>query len=618
MKISTNWLKEFVTIPPPMEALADRLTLAGLEVKKIESKPEFKDTVFEVEVTTNRPDWLSHLGVAREIRAVDNAGLKLPPAQNPEHRPMPAGWRLDLKDAEGCPYYTACLIEGIEHRETPDWMRNRLAACGVRPVNLIVDITNYVLLEMGQPLHAFDADLLKGKEIQIRRAKPHEKFTALNGTSYELKPDDLVIADRDRAVALAGVMGGEETEVTERTRNILLESAFFHPRPIRKTALRHALSSESSYRFERRVDPEGVDWGRERALWLFRELTGARLVSAVLKAGRKPVLEKSKIHLSLDQVKKVLGVDLKPHQVHSVFTRLGLETKNESQETWVVSVPSYRPDLERPVDLIEEIARITGYDQIPEILPRRAPLDLLFHPLRDLEERSQDFFAGIGLYETTTFSLVNPKYFSSQGFDAGEFVEINNPIHQELTLLRPSFLPSFLEVLSRNERAGERSVPLFEVAHLYRRKSKASPPVEEKTLGILIAGEQDRGWGDAKRMYNFYDLKGILETYLEFLGVEDYSFQPEKSSLLIHSALLRAGQEVIGFLGEVPSALRGEWDLRTKAFFSEVSLERLVRHLPKEKKFKEIPRFPAIERDLSLVVDEKVHVREITGEIESL
>ena len=618
MKISTNWLKEFVTLSPPLEALADRLTLAGLEVKRIETHPGLRDTVFEVEVTTNRPDWLSHLGVAREIRAVENTGLKLPPAQNPGHRSMPAGWRLELKEAGGCPYYTACLIEGVGHRETPEWMRNRLHACGLRSVNLVVDITNFVLLEIGQPLHAFDADLVRGKEIQIRRAKPGEKFVALNGVNYELQAEDLVIADRERATALAGVMGGRETEVNERTRNILLESAFFTPQWVRKTALRHGLTSESSYRFERRVDPEGVDLGRERALWLFRELTGARLVSAVLKAGRKPTLEKSRIHLSLEQVKKILGVDLKPHQVHSVFIRLGLEAKNESPETWVVGIPSHRPDLERPVDLIEEVARIVGYEKIPETLPRRSPIEIPFHPLRALEERSRDFLAGAGLFETATFSLVNPKHFTATGFDPGESVKIHNPIHQELTLLRPSFVVSFLEALSRNERSGERSVSIFEIAHLYRRKSKGASPVEEKVLGILLAGEPDRGWGDAKRPFNFFDLKGLLETYFEFLGIHPFTFEPERSPFLAPTALIRIEGEAIGFLGEIMAPLRGEWDLGSKSFFSEISLEKLVRHLPNEKKFKEIPRYPVIERDLSLVIDEGVGAREIMDEIERL
>lgn len=618
MKISTNWLKEFVTITPPLEGLADRLTMAGLEVKRIEVKPELKDTVLEVEITTNRPDWLSHLGVAREIRAVENTGLKLPPSRNVEHRPMPPGWKIELKEAEGCPYYTACLIEGVEWKETPDWMRNRLQACGVRSINLIVDITNYVLLEMGQPLHAFDADLFRGKEIQVRRAKPQEPLITIDGVRRVLTPDDLVIGDRERTVALAGIMGGRETEVNERTRNILLESAFFHPRWIRKSSLRYALASESSYRFERQVDPEGVDAARDRAIYLFQELTGARNVSAILKAGRKPTLTKQKIHLSLDYAKKILGMEIKPSQVHSALTRLGLDAKNENVETWVVGIPSYRPDLERPIDLVEEVARLIGYEKIPESLPARPPLDFVPHPLRKLEEKTRDFLAGAGLFETVTFSLVNPRDFEVLGFDSKRMLSIHNPINQDLTLLRPTFLASFLEVQSRNERVGERTVALFEIANLYSQSGKTEPPHEEKTLGILLAGERERGWTDSKRPLNFFDTKGIVESYLGFLGVCNHSFVTEERADCAESATVKIGKESIGFLGEVKSGVLAKWGLRFKSYFAEISLEKLSRLLPPLKKFKEIPRYPGIERDLSLVVEEKVTSQEIVDEIEKM
>lgn len=618
MKISTNWLKDFVTLPPPLEGLADRLTMAGLEVKRIEAKPELRDTVFEVEVTTNRPDWLSHIGVAREIRAVGNTGLKMPPLENPEHRPMPAGWKLDLKESTGCPYYTACLIEGVEGRETPEWMKNRLLACGLRSVNLVVDITNYGLLELGQPLHAFDADLLHGKEIQVRRAKSGETFLALNGVRYPLSPEDLVIADRDRAVAIAGVMGGRETEVNERTRNILIESAFFSPRWVRKTSLRHGLASESSYRFERRVDPETVDLGRERAIYLFRELAGVRTASAVLKAGRKPTLEKSRIHLSLEQVKKTLGMELKPHQVHSALTRLGLETKQEGPETWGVVIPSYRADLAHPIDLVEEIARITGFDQIPESLPARAPLEIPPHPLRELEERTRNFLAGAGLFETVTYSLTNPDLFEAAGFDLKGSVPIHNPIHQELTLLRPSFLVSLLEVLARNERNGERSISLFEIANLYRLKSKGEPPGEEKSVGFLLAGDGARGWEETKRAFKFFDLKGIFESYLESLGLQNYSFRPQEFPFLEKAALLLVGKEVIGFLGEVAASVQEKRGLSGRPYFGEIVLEKLIRHLPRERKFKEIPRYPAVMRDVSIGVDESVSAEEVMSEIRHL
>ena len=620
MKVSTNWLKDFVTLAPPLERLAERLTLAGLEVKKIEPRSDLKDTVFEVEVTTNRPDWLSHWGVAREIHAVENTGLKTPPFQNPAHRPMPSGWKLDLREAEGCPYYTACLIEGVQMVETPDWMRNRLSACGVRSVNLVVDITNYVLLEIGQPLHAFDADLITGSEVVIRRAKPGEAFTAINGTRCSLSAEDLVIADRSRPVALAGVMGGSESEVSARTRNILLESAFFHPRWVRKTSLRHGLGSESSYRFERRVDPEGVDIGSERAAYLFRELACPRNLSAVLKAGRKPTLEKSRIHLSLEQVRKILGMEVKPHEVHSALTRLALEVRSENPGNWVVGIPSYRPDLVRPVDLVEEVARINGYEKVPEVLPERSPVEAADHPLRELEERTRNFFAGQGLYETVTFSLVTRRACEAGGFDLRDSAEINNPIHQELTVLRPSFGPSLTDVAACNERLGARSVAIFEVGNLYSRKGRGGPVLEQSSLGVLLAGSKEAAWSDPKRPFNFFDVKGLLENYFESIGIVKYSFQPWRTTYLAEEEAgeIKVDGERIGLLGALAEGSVKEWDLHTRAFFAEINLEVLLPRVPRDRKCGGLPRFPAIGRDLSVIVDEKVTVGEISDFIAHL
>ena len=312
MKVSTNWLKDFVTLAPPLENIADRLTMAGLEVKKIELSPDKKDTIFEIEITTNRPDWLSHIGVAREIAAVQNTGLKLPPIDKVLNRPMPKGWNILLKEQEGCPYYTGVYMEGITHHSTPDFIKERLASCAVRSMGVIVDITNYVLLETGQPLHAFDADLLSGQEIQIRKARPSETFTTIGGAALKLEPHDLVISDRDKAVALAGIMGGKDSEVNSRTRNIFLESAYFHPRWVRQTSRRHATASESSYRFERRIDAEGVDFARDRAVALIEKYAAPRFVSAVIRAGRKPELAVTRVRLSSLEVEKRMGVKMKP------------------------------------------------------------------------------------------------------------------------------------------------------------------------------------------------------------------------------------------------------------------------------------------------------------------
>ncbi|HOW88355.1 MAG TPA: phenylalanine--tRNA ligase subunit beta, partial [Candidatus Omnitrophota bacterium] len=446
MKISTNWLKDFVELAPPVSRTAERLTMAGLEVKKCEVLKTPSDTVFEIEITSNRPDWLSHWGVAREIAAVENLSLKNPVVDAEKNRVPPKGWDVKIKDAEGCPYYTGVLIEGIVPAKTPDFIINRLLACGIRSINLIVDITNYVLLEIGQPLHAFDADLVRGQEIQLRKPKAGEKFLAINGAEIALQQDDLVVADSERAVALAGVMGGKDSEISDRTRNVFLESAFFNPIRVRKTSRRHQLASDSSYRFERRVDPEGVDLGCRRALWLIEKYAKPRSISAVIKAGEKPQLEIKTVHLKAEEVKKTLGVEIKPNQIVSILARLGLDAKPHSEEIWKVAIPSFRPDLTRPVDLIEEIARIYGYENIPETLPAREPLSVTESPRLALERKVRNLLSGAGWNETVTFSLIGDEGLDAEK-DLKNAVQIVNPLHHGLHWMRPTLVTSLLDVI---------------------------------------------------------------------------------------------------------------------------------------------------------------------------
>ncbi|MBN1688492.1 MAG: phenylalanine--tRNA ligase subunit beta [Candidatus Omnitrophica bacterium] len=617
MKVSTQWLKDFVKLTPPLERIAERLTMAGLEVKKVEKIDDLKDTIFEVEVTTNRPDWLSHIGVGREIAAVENLSLNIPDIQLPSNRAMPAGWKLSLKEAEGCPYYTGVYIEGIEGVQTPPFMKERLMACGLRSISLLVDITNYVLLETGQPLHAFDADLLKGKEIQIRRAKVEENFTAINGSAIILKQQDLVIADGEKTIALAGVMGGLDTEVNERTRNIILESAYFHPRWVRQTSLRYGLTSESSYRFERGVDPEGVDYGRERALDLIKQYAKPRFISGVLKAGQRPTVSKSRIHLSLAQIESCLGMTLKSHQVASSLTRLGLDVKKDSQDKWNVKIPSFRSDLSRPIDLIEEVARIYGYDQIPETLPAREALHASENPRLKVQEKTRAFFTGNGFSETVTFSLI-----SEQGLDAQEdlnqAVSIINPQHQELCWMRPVMAPSLLTVIRKNDHLGARRIAIYEIANLYAVPKGANHPCEEKTLGLAVCGTwREKSWLDAQREITFHDLKGMITAYLNVLGIEPISYVPARKSFLKDSmaeqVLIDGGK--IGFLGEINEKIRNLWDLDRPVFVAELSLERIFKFVRWIRPVKELPRYPAIERDFSITVRETCKSGDIESEI---
>ncbi len=617
MKISTNWLKDFVTLKPPLESVAERLTLAGLEVKKVSPSQDGRDLIFEVEITTNRPDWLSHWGVAREIAAVENLPFKAPDIDKAVTRPAPSGWRVNLKELEGCPYYSAVYVEGLTPAPTPDFMRERLENCGLRSISLIVDITNYVLLETGQPLHAFDADLLQGKEIQIRRAKADESFTAIDGSQLKLSNKDLVIADAERPVALAGIMGGKETEMTDRTRNILLESAFFTPRWVRQTSLRYKISSDSSYRFERRVDPETVDFARERAITLIKKYANPRFISGVLRAGQVPQGGKAKIHLSLSEITKKLGIEIKPNQVSLFLSRLGLDVKVDSAGVVSVVVPSFRSDLTRPIDLIEEVARIYGFENIPETLPECLPIETEESLIWRLEEKARQVFAGFGLNEAVTFSLISEK-----GLDpAKDFVNavsIVNPQNKELVWLRPTLCPSLLAVIENNVRWGVQGGGFFEIANVYSRSEGQSHPQESLTFGATVFGTwKAKNWLEAEREATFFDLKGMLESFLVSLGIADFSYQDGEKSFLIPNTAreLVCRGEIIGVIGEVTQKVRNLSGLECQVFYAELSLSKILAFASWNKKVREMPRFPSVDRDLSVMVPDDLPAVRITEEI---
>ncbi len=619
MKLSVSWLKDLVAMHPPIEGVAEKLTLAGLEVKSVRPSPDKKDTVFEIEITSNRPDWLSHIGTAREIAAVESLGVKLPEIDLHDSHQTAPGWKIHLRELKACPYYTGVLIEGIEMAPTPDFMRERLEACGLRSINLIVDITNYVLLEIGQPLHAFDADLLKGKEIQIRYARPKEKFTAINGAAHELEPQDLVIADAQNALALAGIMGGKDSEVSARTRNIFLESAYFHPHGVRQSSKRHALSSDSSYRFERRVDPEGVDFARQRAIYLIRKYAKPRFISAILKAGEAPKPSVTHIHVTAQDIRRVLGTDLKSHTVSSVLNRLGLETKQKSQEAWDVLIPSFRSDLISPIDIVEEIARIYGYDQIPAVLPVRAPVPFEANPLLKAESRMREFFSGAGLYETVTFSLIAATGLSEADLDGA--VKLVNPMHKEMCWMRPVMVPSLLQVVRKNFDQAADCVPVFEIANVYAMSSDRKKTEERKVAAIALAGKhRPKTWMDAEREVTFFDLKGLAEAALDALGVRGITFQDAEHALLERGSVqqMMSGNEVLGVLGEVRQSLRSLWDIEPPVYFAELNLEAAVRCRQEVAVFRPLARFPSMKRDLAVAVPENVRAGDIQNQIVSM
>lgn len=611
MKISTLWLKDYVAFKPPLESVADRLTMAGLEVEKVTPLTS-GEALFEVEVTSNRPDWLSHIGVAREIAAVENLKLKIPPIETQDTHLRPKEYGIQIKDPGACPYYSGILIEGVEMAETPLFIKERLEAVGLRPINLLVDITNFVLLETGQPLHVFDADMLQGKKIIVRRAKDKERFTAINGSELELTANDLVIADAKAPVALAGIMGGKESEVSERTRNVFLESAYFDSRTIRPSCQRHSIHSDSSYRFERKVDPSGVAFARQRALYLINKYAKPRYVSTVLQMGTLPKQAVKKIHLKSQDITRVLGAEIKSSQVASCLSRLGLEVSQKAEGVWDIQIPSFRPDLLAPVDLVEEVARIYGFDKIPSTLPSRTPIPTVHDPLQILERKTRALLPGFGLFETITFSLVESRGVREE--DLAAQVELVNPQNKMMRWMRSGFLPSFLNVIKHNYDHGAVSVPVFEIAHLYASAGGRKKTQEENCLGIALSGATaHQSWMDKARDYSFYDLKGMLQAYLEAAGCREFRFEAKKVPQLneSNSHAVIAGEHEVGFFGQAADALTGEWGIEKSVYFAQLNLEKLVKCLDRKIKVETLPKFPATTRDLAVVVSEEVKAGEV-------
>ena len=617
MKISVDWLKEFVDLKPPFPEHALALTEAGLEVEAVEKSPS-GDTVFQVEVTTNRPDWLSHWGVAREFSAIHGLPLGKPAIADEKKlsRTPPPGWKVISKDAgDACPYYTGVLIEGITEHKVPEFIKRRLESCGLRSIHLIVDITNYVLLELGQPLHAFDADLLSGKQILVRRARKSEKLKIISGAVIELNEHDLLIADEEKPLALAGVMGGKDSEITERSRNIFLESAHFHPRTVRDSARRHQLSTDSSYRFERRVDPCLVDLARLRAIQLIQEYAKPRHISGVVHFGQVPNPVLTSLHLSEDDVRQALGCEVKANQITSILNRLGLDVKTLSPKTWKVSIPSFRADLTRPIDLVEEVARIYGFNNIPETLPSLPPGALKANPVRRVQKKIRESLVGAGFHEAVTFSFVSSEGFSEE--QLSEMIRLRNPLQTGLEWLRPTLLPGLLQSVQKNLRFGAESFGLFEIAHVYKKGSDKQVD-ERKTVGIILGGKVNAGrWLDTARDSSYFDLKGVLIGLAEKIGLTEGVWTKSAVRGLSASVgeILTVGDIAVGYAGQVSADWLKHFDIQTPVYYAELQIDALCSESISKKVYTDIPKYPSMRRDLSMTVPEEVYSDQVVQDI---
>ena len=565
------------------------------------------DVILDLDITPNRPDCLSVIGIAREIAALTGKKVRLPKDDyNESDTTIDSQVSVEIADPDLCPRYSASLVTGIKIGASPPWMQQRLIAAGMRPINNIVDITNYVMLEYGEPLHAFDYNQIRGQKIIIRRAKKGEVMITLDGNKRALLPDMLVIADTERAVALAGVMGGYDSEVTEATTGIFLEAASFNPASIYETGHSLGLPSEARLRFERGISPGVTIPALKRATQLLVEIGGGKAAKGFIDAypGQKRA---EPVRLRASESKRLLGVDFSVKQMKDALVALGFEVKAGGSAELLAIAPYWRSDVSLEEDLIEEVARIIGYDEIPitmlsQPVPRHNPA-----PILKLKPQVSRILADYGFQEVITFSMMggealNKLYHHAQ--PPSEPLRLANPMTAEQEYMRPTLRANLLSALASNLRHEENGVRLFELGRVYHQQKKDLPNEPEIVCGVLTGPRFEPSWRGGNETLDFYDAKGIVEGLFGQLGVE-FSFEAGSDESLhpFKQAAIVAGGKRLGVVGELHPKVTDAFELTGDVYLFEVDLSALLPFTLEHKMFQPISRFPAVVRDMALVVD---------------
>lgn len=604
MTLSWQWVKQYVRVTLTPQQAAERLTLAGLEIN--DRRVVGDDTRLSCEVTPNRPDWLSHVGVARELAAMTGGKLKIPAAREipSAHGPKPS---ITIQDKKACRRYVGLVIDGVKIGPSPAWLRQRLESIGARSINNVVDITNFVLHELGQPLHAFDADRLAGGRIVVRRAAAGESITTLDGVKRTLIPSVLVIADAERPVALAGIMGGQATEVTGATTRILLESAWFDPLVTRRASRALGVASDSSYRFERGIDLEQTLSAARRAAALMIEVAGGRLVGApVDKRGARPAQVKPMLWNPTDA--SALGATIPSSWQRQRFERLGCRVRG-SGARWRVTPPSFRADLKRPVDLLEELARLWGYDRLPSTLPRPYPSLAASADegaiLRRRESQLRDLLVAAGLDETLTYSLISPSELQRLPW-TDPVLSLKNPLSQDRSLLRPTLVVGALETVARNLNHRAPGVAVFELGRTYH--GADGHPEERRRLIVALAGLRPQSWNGKPSPWTIFHAKGILDEVGRHLGMMPLAW--EIAAVSAATPWWKAGTELVAGgarLGVISATVAATFDIPSTVdvVLAELDWPAAWGSIG-ERHFETLPKAIPATRDFAILVDQQV------------
>jgi len=586
--------------------LPENLTLG----ESLENALDLNDTVLDVSITPNRSDCLSMIGIAREVAAITGGKIKIPVGRIHESlKEISLLASVAIIDADLCPRYSARLLKNVKVGSSPAWMKTRLEAAGFRSINNVVDVTNFVMLEMGQPLHAFDFRFLEKGKIVVRKSKDGEEFTSLDGKTRKLPADTLLICDGIKPVAIGGIMGGLNSEVKDDTQVVFLESAYFNPVSIRRSARKLAMPTDASFRFERGVDPEGVIIALNRAAQLIADISGGNICKNCIDEYPHKILPVKDITLRLSRICQLTGTVIEAREVIKILQGLGMIVGKAGKDNFLVTPPSFRIDIKREIDLIEEVIRIYGYDRIPVKLPNVAVIQMASNPRMDLEEKIRQILTGTGYTEVVNYSFVNPESVDylrlPENDERRRLVRIKNPLVEDQSVMRTTMVFGLLDTMKKNNNNGLFDLKIFEMGCIFINRKTDELPEEKNMLACLLTGATtDNLWGN-KVNADFYDLKGCLENIFYDFKLTKCSYSSSISEPFLHpgkSCGIYIGEVSAGYMGQVHPDVLERMGLKNNAYVLEINLDILANQAGNVISYKEISKFPAVTRDVAFLI----------------
>jgi phenylalanyl-tRNA synthetase beta chain len=620
MNFSLNWIRDYLDINLSPQEIADALSDIGLLVESITRRGG--DYLLDIEIHSNRPDWMNVLGICRELSAITGTKLQQPPLNHDEISDKTADFiSVEILDPELCPRYCAKLIRNVKVGPSPQWLSEKLSIIGLHPINNIVDVTNFVLWEIGHPLHAFDYKDIAERKIIVRKGRKGEKLTTIDEVERGLDESVLVIADAHKPIAIGGVMGGINSHITDQTRDVLLEAAYFNPISIRRTAKKYNLDTDASHRFERGCDPEAPLRAIDRTCHLLENISGGQACQGVVDVYPLRIPRKS-ISFRISRAEKLLGIELTNEKVEETFIKLGFSIKNINKRIYEVSIPSFRVDIAEEIDLIEEIARFYGYHNIPSAFPAFKEVEIKDSDKIKIRAFIRSILCDSGYTEAVNYSFVEGH--DNSLFDERnkkDLIQLKNPIADNMSFMRTSLLPGLMNNIVNNLNYGISDIRLFEIGKCFYPSSSESLPIEREALGIVATGYRgEKLWKDDYRQVDFFDLKGVIELLFKRLKCENIKFE-NKTIKYLHpgqSASIIFDEKEIGSIGLLHPEIAEHFHINNVIYTAHIFIDKLLKRKLVKAEYKEPLKYPGVRRDISFIVDELLPFSKIKNLIDTL